>query len=34
LKFDEFIYILNENKKIFVNKNDVVIIEEGLWKEK
>jgi len=34
LKFDEFIYILNENKKIFVNKNDVVMIEEDLWKEK
>jgi len=34
LKFDEFIYILNKNKKIFVNKNDVVMIEESLWKEK
>ncbi|MEM5861276.1 MAG: hypothetical protein QXJ20_02685 [Candidatus Aenigmatarchaeota archaeon] len=32
LKFGEFIYLVNDEKKIFVNSNKVTKIEESLWK--
>ena len=36
LKFGEFVYILKENeeKKLFINKDKIVYVEESLWKEK
>ena len=36
LKFGEFVYLLKENeeKKLFINKDKIVCIEESLYKEK
>jgi len=34
LKFGDFVYILSENKKFFINKNEINYIEESLFKEK
>ena len=34
LKFGEYVYLLKDNKKIFVNKDKVKYIEESLFKEK
>ena len=33
LKFGEFIYLIDGDKKIFVNSNSVKIIEESIFKE-
>ncbi|MEM5799308.1 MAG: hypothetical protein QXZ43_01420 [Candidatus Aenigmatarchaeota archaeon] len=35
IKFsDDFIFVLNENEKIFVNKDQIKTIKQSLWKEK
>jgi hypothetical protein len=34
LKFGEFIYLIDKDKKIFINSSKVVRIEESLWKIK
>jgi len=36
LKFGEFVYLLKENeeKKLFINKDKIIYVEESLWKEK
>lgn len=36
MKFGEFVYILKEKeeKKLFINKDKIVYVEESLWKEK
>lgn len=33
LKFGDFIYVLNRNKKMFVNSSEVSFVEENLFKE-
>jgi len=34
LKFGEFIYLINKDKKFFINNSKVIKIEENLWKNK
>jgi hypothetical protein len=34
IKFDDFIYLINNDEKIFINKNNVVMIKENILKDK